>query len=87
MDNRKDVPYIVFEGAEAKNERLTKRLIIIIAILIFMLFATNMVWLYAWNSYDMVSYGQDGEGFNNLNTGEQGDVINEPTIENESEEK
>jgi hypothetical protein len=46
------------------------------------MFASNALWLYAWCQYDYtsekVTYSQDGEGLNNINTGTQGDVSNEP---------
>lgn len=87
MDNKKDVPYIVYEGAEAKSERIIKRLLIMLAISVILIFASNMGWLYVWNSYDTVSYDQSGEGINNLNTGEQGDVVNESGTENKNQKK
>lgn len=46
------VPYIVYEGAQARQERTLKRLITVIIILLCMLFATNAMWLYVWNSYE-----------------------------------
>lgn len=46
------VPYIVYEGAQARQERTIKRLIIVIIITVSMLFATNAIWLYAWMQYD-----------------------------------
>ena len=45
----KDVPYLVFEGQMARNERSIKRLIIALIIAVILIFATNMAWLYAWN--------------------------------------
>lgn len=38
------------------------------------LIGTNAYWIYTFNSYDYVS--QDGEGINNINTGDQGDLQN-----------
>ena len=75
MEN--DVPYIVFEGEQARNERHIKRLWIALIILITLLFASNAIWLYAWTlyDYDTVTYTQDGEGLNNINTGMQEDVV------------
>ena len=78
------IPYIVYESAEARAERTVKRLIIALIVTILLLFASNAIWLYAWNQYDYVSetetetvtYKQDGEGYNNINTGTQGDVTN-----------
>ena len=52
-----NVPYIVYEGAQARQERTIKRLVTIIIILLAMLFASNAMWLYAWMQYDYV----DGE--------------------------
>ena len=81
MEN--DVPYIVFEGEQARNERHIKRLWIALIILITLMFASNAIWLYAWTLYDYnaVTYTQDGEGFNNINTGTQEDVVNGADIE------
>ena len=50
--NNMNVPYIVYEGAQARQERTIKRLVIIIIIAVSMLFASNAVWLYAWMQYD-----------------------------------
>lgn len=80
MDNNANVPYAVHEGSQVRDERTIKRLIAVIIVLIVLLFASNMAWLYAWRSYDYVSeesqieYSQDGAGINNINTGSQGDV-------------
>lgn len=81
-----NIPYVVYEGTQARNERTTKRLIGIITLLIVLLFGSNGLWLYAWMQYDYSStsettqttqdYWQDGNGYNNINTGTQGDVVN-----------
>lgn len=42
--------------------------------------ATNAAWLYVFQSYDYAS--QSGNGINSINTGDQGDLINEPESEN-----
>lgn len=56
MDDKNfSVPYIVFEGVEVKSERTIKRLIIALVITIALLFATNLVWLIEYFSYDYVS--------------------------------
>lgn len=39
----------------------------------------NEKWIELFESYDYMS--QDGEGVNNINTGTQGDVVNEPDAE------
>ena len=77
-----EIPYIVYESAEAKSERIIKRLLMLLAISILVTLITNILWLHAWSQYDYTSedtiYTQDGEGMNNINTGTQGDVTNEP---------
>lgn len=55
MDNNVNVPYAVYEGAQARHERTIKRLVAIIIVLIVLLFASHMAWLYVWQSYDYVS--------------------------------
>lgn len=56
MDDDKTltVPYIVYEGSQARHERTVKRLILVIILLAVMVFATNALWLYVWNQYDYV---------------------------------
>ena len=80
-----NVSYVVFEGQMARNERITKRLIIVIIILIAMLFASNAIWLYAWNQYDYevednsLNYVQDGRGINII--GHENEVNNESAFD------
>ena len=53
---------------------------IIIVILIIALFASNMMWLYAWNlpiEETTETVTQDGEGINNY-VGNDGDITNVP---------
>jgi len=67
MENQ-NVPYIVFEGEQARHERTVRRLVAIVIIAIALLFASNALWLYAWMQYDYTStettYQQDGYGVN-----------------------
>ena len=64
--NNLNVPYIVYESSQARQERTVKRLIVIIIILITMLFACNAFWLYEWCQYDysseQVEVTSEGEG-------------------------
>jgi len=56
MENEnKEVPYAAYEGLQVRHERTVKRLIIAIIITAILMFASNMAWLYAWQSYDYVS--------------------------------
>lgn len=55
MDNNNNmVPYIVYESAEAKSERTIKRLIIALVITIILLFASNLIWVLEFFSFDTV---------------------------------
>lgn len=49
------IPYIAYEIAEAKNERLIKRLIIALIITIILMFITNVFWIYEFCSYDYLT--------------------------------
>lgn len=55
------IPYIVYESTLEKEDRQQKRLVVIIAILVAMLFISNAIWIYAWNSYDYVEEYSDVE--------------------------
>lgn len=74
-----DVPYIVYESEQARNERHIKRLWIAIVIAIIMIVVSNLAWLYAWCQYDYSSdettttttYTQDGEGLNIIGSGNE----------------
>lgn len=72
---------VIYERAQVRLERTIKRLTAIIIILIFLLFASHMAWLYAWQSYDYVSeesqsINVDGkDGIANY-IGNDGDIIN-----------
>lgn len=79
MDNPKDVSYIVYEGTMARLERTIKRLIIVLAIAVTMLFASNMAWLYVWNQYDYTDVtidSQDGGNASYLEAGANGIINN-----------
>lgn len=62
-----------------QSKRNAKRWFIAWIITLAALVATNTYWIYVFNSYEYVD--QYGDGVNNVNSGEQGDIINEPTSE------
>ena len=68
------ISYYAHEEEVFRLERHSKRLFIALIICVILLFASNMAWLTYESLYDTISYSQDGEGVNNINTGEQGDV-------------
>ena len=73
------IPYIVYEAAQAKDERNFRRIVIALIIALAMLFISNLAWLYAWNQYEYIDEqtvtvdGADGIA-NYINNG--GSIIN-----------
>ena len=57
-----------------QSKRTAKRWFAAWIITFVALIGTNLYWINQFNSYDYVS--QDGEGINNINTGDQGDLDN-----------
>ena len=70
------VPYVVHESTMARAERVIKRQWIAIVLLICMLFGAFGLFVWYESLYETISYEQDGEGINNVNLGEQGDLNN-----------
>lgn len=78
MDNN-NVPYIVFEGEQARHERTVKRLVIALLVSIVLLFVSNIAWLIFFNQFDITSEEimVDGTDQGNANfIGEDGDINN-----------
>lgn len=75
-DNRNMIPYIVFESAEAKNERTIKRLIIALVITIVLLFATNVIWIIEFCSFDFAETETTVDGGSGIANyiGQDGDI-------------
>ena len=79
-DNRLEVPYIVYEGEQARHERTIKRLIIALVIAILVTFLSNVAWLLYVSGFEY--YGLDNEvtveakdGIANF-IGNDGDITN-----------
>lgn len=70
------VPYIVHESSMARMERQVKRLLVAAIVAVCLLFASNAGWLIYESRFETFYYEQDGEGINNVNLGEQGDLNN-----------
>lgn len=91
QDERVSVPYIVYEGEQARNERTFKRLIIALIITIMLLFATNALWIGYMIGFDIetYSYAQDGQGVNIIGdrNGVDYDVASSDSENNDSQEK
>lgn len=70
-----------------RDERKFNRMMIAIVFSVALIFMSNVGWLIYESLYDTITYDQDGEGVNNINTGKQGDVIREPEVKNQETEK
>lgn len=83
-----NVPYVAHESAMARAERVIKRQWVAIVLLICMLFSAFGLFVWYESLYETISYEQDGEGINNVNLGEQGDLNNgsKGTIQEEKKE-
>ena len=83
------VPYIVHESAMARQERTNKRLWIVVIILIAALILSNGAWIYyesQWETVETTEITQDNEnGYNNY-IGNDGDIHNGETDNQENEE-
>lgn len=84
MKNKsKSVPLIIYESEMKHKNNIIGGLMGIICLLIIILGISIYFFISFINSYDYVSYEQDGEGVNNINSGYQGDVVNGSKITNE----
>lgn len=62
------IPYFAHESEMTRAERHIKRMWIALIVCIMLIFASNALWLWVWNSYEYYTeeyiYTQDGEGNN-----------------------
>lgn len=68
------IPYVAFESALARLERTNRRLFILCIILILLLLATNLSWIYYENSFEDVVVTQDNASGYNSYIGNDGDI-------------
>jgi hypothetical protein len=80
------VPYIVFEGEMARQERHLRRVWIALLVAIVSLVLTVGTFVWYINQYDFASYEQDGEGVNILGTSNGGDCHVSATADTHQEE-
>ena len=78
----KDVPYIAHESAVARLERVIKRLWVLALVLIILLAASNAAWLYYESSFEEIRIEQDNESGYNTFIGNDGDIYNGETDNN-----
>lgn len=63
-----------------QGKKNAKRWFIAWIVTLFALIGTNIYWIYVFNSYEYVE--QYSDGVNSINSGTQGDIVNEPASEN-----
>lgn len=68
------MPAIVYESHEARSEREKKRLWIALLLSVFLIFASNAIWLWAWLQYDYSAESTEETYTVDLDTGEGGDA-------------
>ena len=87
--NREQIPYIVHEGAMSRMERVNKRLIAIIVLLIVLLVSSNIAWMVYESQFEMCNVEQDvdqeNEQGNNIFVG--GDLNGTPAHQNDGQYK
>lgn len=79
----KSVPLLVYESEMKHKTNIIKGLFAIIISLLIILGIVIYLFMSFINAHDFYSYDQDGEGINNINSGTQGDLINESTIKSD----
>lgn len=84
-ENMLTVPYVAHQSAAARQERQIRRMWIALVVAIALIFASNVIWLYAWMQYDYSSeeiiYQQDGQGTNIIGDSNE---VNNGTEDNNS---
>ena len=76
----KSVPLLIYENEMKHKTNIIKGLLGIILALIIVLGLTVYLFMSFISLYDYSKYKQDGNGINNINSGSQGDLINESNI-------
>lgn len=88
VDDMKEVtvPSLAFELLQEVKKHARRWMIAFFTVLVlWALTIGGFIWFL--NQYEYESYTQDGEGYNNINTGEQGDVINGAEIPSNEEKE
>lgn len=86
-DDMAVMPIAQHEKDQNRLMSIIKWLIAIAIILIVLLVGSNVGWLIYESQFETITYQQDGEGINNVNYGEQGDLNNGAESENQTQEE
>lgn len=87
--NTNDMAVMPIAQHEKDQQRLMsiiKKQFIAIIVLICLLFGSFGLFVWYESQFETITYEQDGEGINNVNYGDQGDLLNNGT-ESESQEE
>lgn len=76
----KSVPLIIYESEMQHKTNIIKGMFVMLCLLLVILGITIYLFISFISAYDFTGYSQDGNGVNNINSGKQGDVINESNI-------
>ena len=75
-----NVPYIAYEKEVESRKATVKIMGAIILFLIVAIVCVVCMFMNFISNYDYKNYDQNGEGINNINSGQQGDIVNESDI-------
>jgi uncharacterized membrane protein len=78
----KSVPLLIYEGEMRHKKNIIVGLFIILGLVILVFGIAICMFIKFISAHDFVGYNQNGNGVNNLNSGTQGDIINESTLKN-----
>ena len=83
---RNEIPYIAFEAEMARHERMIKRLLVALVASIFLLFISNIAWLWLFNQFDIatdtVTQGTDAGDNSYIGAGASGYITNGESDDN-----
>lgn len=86
--NEKDEKEVFALELLSEIKRQSRRWMVAFFVVLVLWAATIAGFVLFLNQYEFESYSQDGSGYNNINTGEQGDIVNGTEIpENEEKER
>jgi len=91
------IPYIVYQAEMhrqyrqhekeiQRSEKHTLKWMVAFFVCLALFVGTNIGWLIYESQFETISYQQDGEGLNNVNVGEQGDINYGAESQSEAEE-
>ena len=84
MAERTNIPFIAYEGAMSRFERINRRLWITVILLVVLLVGTNIAWLIyeaQFEGYETTVTQESDTGNNNF-IGNDGDITNGETNDN-----